>query len=194
MADDEARRQESQGAGLAARREHWRRIYEEHHEVIRCYFTRYVRHRHDVDDLMQTVFLNLMVRGGDVENPRAYLFAAARHELSFYWRRRKRSVLVARIVSGWAGEDADGAERWDRNSDPLIQLGRKEMHTTVDSLIDGLSPALSEALRLRYLDGLRLNAAAARAGCSCLALKKRLERAKRSLTEYLQTGGGILGG
>jgi RNA polymerase sigma factor (sigma-70 family) len=190
MTEDEGRRQDAQGAGLAARREYWRRIYEEHHEVIRCYFTRYVRHRHDIDDLMQTVFLNLMVRGGDVENPRAYLFAVARHELSFYWRRRKKSVLVARIVSGWAGEYADGAERWDRNSNPLIQLSHKEMHATVGSLVDSLSPALSEALRLRYFDGLRLKAAAARAGCSCLALKKRLERAKRSLTEGWQIGGG----
>jgi RNA polymerase sigma factor (sigma-70 family) len=134
---------------------------------------------------MQTVFLNLMVRGGDVQNPRAYLFAVARHELSFYWRRRKRSMLVARIVSDGEGDDDAGAELRDWASDPLIQLSQREMYTTVDSLIDGLSPALNEALRLRYFDGLRLKVAAARAGCSCIALKKRLERAKLSLSECL---------
>jgi RNA polymerase sigma factor (sigma-70 family) len=192
MADDEARRPEPEGAGLRARQEYWRELYEQHHEAIRRYFARHVRHPHDVDDLMQTVFLNLIARGGDLQNPRAYLFAVARHQLSLYWRHRRRSVLVEQIISGGEGEGAAGAGHYDYESDPLEQIGRRETQTVMALMIGSLSAALKDALRVRYIDGLRLNAAATHVGCSRMALKKRLQRAKQSLLESLKVGGSYL--
>jgi len=192
MSEEELRRQESQGCGSTTRQEYWLELYREHHKVIRRYFARHVRRRHDVDDLTQTVFLNVIARGGTVQNPRAYLLVAARHQLSCYWQRRRRSVLLAHTVTGGEGT-AGGIEPCGREGDPLRQLSERETRTTVHSLIDSLTPALSEALRLRYVQGLCLKMAAACAGCSCVALEKRLERARHLLLARWQRGGPAAG-
>jgi RNA polymerase sigma factor (sigma-70 family) len=194
MGDDEERRQASQGSGLTARQEYWLRFYKQYHQDVRRYFARHVKCSHDVDDLIQTVFLNLLAHRGGMQNPHAYLCAAARHQLCSYWRARSRHSLAERVLSRVPDDPACAAELCDRDSDPLHQLGLGEMHQTVAAMIAGLSPALSEALRLRYIDGLKLDAAAACAGCSCFALKKRLARAKRSLGVILRSEGGAWDG
>jgi DNA-directed RNA polymerase specialized sigma24 family protein len=68
------------------------------------------------------------------------------------------------------------------------------MHRAISAMIDGLSPVLSEALRLRYVEGLQPSTAATKAGCSRAALKKRLERAKRLVLECFHAGRGWVGG
>jgi len=178
---------------LTARQEYWLGLYQQYHEEIRRYFAKRVKCSYVVDDLMQMVFLNLIAHRGDLENPHAYLYAVARHQLCFYWRCQNRTVLTEQAWSRQYGEPAAGAEPWDCDSDPLRQLSHQEMYSAVDSMIDALSPALSEALRLRYLDGLRPGTAATLAGCSRMALKKRLARAKRSLQECLRMTGGPVG-
>ncbi len=188
MPDDEGRRREAQGPGLTQQQQYWLGLYKEYHEQIGRYLARRVQCSQDVDDLMQMVFLNLIAHRGDVENPHAYLYAVARHQLSAYWRDKNRSLLVERVLSRCGEDSAGEAAYCDCDSDPLRQLSRQETSSTVDAMIDSLSPALSEALRLRYVDGLPPSAAATRAGCSCITLKKRLERAKRSLLQCLQMG------
>jgi RNA polymerase sigma-70 factor (ECF subfamily) len=193
MSDDEERRPKAQGPGLTARQEYWLGLYQQYHEEIRRYFARRVKCSHDADDLMQMVFLHLIAHRGDLQNPHAYLCAMARHQLSFYWRCRNRSVLTERALLPGNEDSADETVFLDCDSDPLRQLSRQEMYHAVDAMIDSLSPALSEALRLRYVDGLQPRAAATLAGCSRAALKKRLGRAKRSLLGCLRMGGGPVG-
>ncbi len=193
MSEDAKRGEKSQGSGLTARQEYWLALYQQYHEEVRRYFARHVRCSHDVDDLMQMVFLNVITHCGNLQNPHAYLHAMAQHQLSFYWRCRDRSVLMARTLFRGPENSADETVFCDCDSDPLHQLSRQEIHRAISVMIDGLSPVLSEALRLRYVDGLQPRAAATRAGCSRAALKKRLARAKRSLLEYLRIGGGPVG-
>jgi RNA polymerase sigma factor (sigma-70 family) len=194
MSEEAQRGEKSQGSGLTARQEYWLRLYQQYHEEVRRYFARRVTCSHDVDDLMQMVFLNVIAHRGDLQNPHAYLHAMARHQLSFYWRCRSRSVLMERVLFRGPEDSAEETGPCDRDSDPLHQLSHREMHRVIDARIDGLSPALREALRLRYVDGLPPRAAATRAGCSRAALKKRLARAKRLLLECFHTGGGRVDG
>lgn len=193
MSEDEARGPKPQESGFTARQEYWLRLYQQYHQEVRRYLARHVRGSQDVDDLMQMVFLNVIAHEGNLHNPHAYLRAVARHQLSFYWRWRKRSRLIGRVLLGGPENSADGMVFCDCDSDPLHQLSRQEMHRAISAMIGGLSPVLSEALRLRYVDGLQPGTAAIKAGCSRAALKKRLERAKRLLLECFHAGGSWLG-
>jgi len=44
---------------------YWAQVYERCHRRVRAYFARNVRCSHDVDDLVQEVFTNLIARGDD---------------------------------------------------------------------------------------------------------------------------------
>ncbi len=179
---------EAQGSGPTAQQQYWMEFYKEYHQEVAHYFSRHVKCPQDVEDLVQTVFLHLLAHHGDLRNPRGYVHIVARHQLYAYWRRKRVSLSAVPLASG-AGEDyvasvMDGD--WD--SDPLEQLSSREMQEVIASLITCLSPVLAEALRLRFVHGLPLEEAAVRAGCSREALKKRLLRAKQSLTGYLVAG------
>ncbi|MCU0916722.1 MAG: RNA polymerase sigma factor [Planctomycetes bacterium] len=188
MANEEERKLKDQEASERTRRKYCEQLYEQYHEQLQHYLAKRVRNAHDVEDLMQTVFLNLVTHPGDLQNPHAYLFAVAQHALFFYWRCRKRSALAQQILSHSFG----GTAGWGDESDPQKKMSDQEIRAVVHAKVAGLTPALHEALRLRYLDGLRPEAAAARAECSCIALKKRLERAKQALLEGCSIGGDVL--
>ncbi len=113
MSDDEARGHKPQGSGLTARQEYWLRLYQQYHEEVRRYFARRVKCSHDADDLMQMVFLNLIAHEGDLQDPHAYLYAVARHQLFFYWRRRNRSVLMEQALFRGPENSADEAVSCD---------------------------------------------------------------------------------
>lgn len=185
---DEERKPEGREAEMRVRREYCEGLYEQYHEQIQYYFAKRVKNYHDVEDLMQKVFLNLAAHRGDLENPHAYLFAIAQHQLFFYWRCHRRSVLAQQVLSQISEVPVDG----DPELDPQKRMSDQEMYAAVNAMVAELTPALNEALRLRYFEGLKLKAAAGRAGCSCIALGKRLERARQSLLNGWTIAGGPL--
>jgi RNA polymerase sigma factor (sigma-70 family) len=164
-------------------------LYKDHYEQVRRYFAGHVECPQDVEDLVQTVFLNLMANSGDLTNPRRYVQAVARHQLYAYWRHKRAGLDIERILSVRSDNCGADATADDPDSNPLEELSHKEMQQLVGSLISHLSPALAEALRLRFLNDLRPEEAARRAGCSREALKKRLKRAKCCLAGCLAAGG-----
>jgi RNA polymerase sigma factor (sigma-70 family) len=189
MAEEGCGREDGPDFARTARREFWLGLYQQYYEDLRRYLTRQVKCPHDVDDLLQAVFLNLIAHEGPVQNPHAYLFAVARHQVFCHWRWKRRRVLAAQILSSGGGPASAGVGSYDRESDPLRQAGRTETRAAVAAMVADLSPALRDAVRLRYVDGLGLPEAAARAGCSRVALKKRLERAKQFLATLCRPKG-----
>jgi RNA polymerase sigma factor (sigma-70 family) len=179
---------EAQGPGPTAQQQYWMEFYQEYHEEVACYFARHVKCPQDVEDLVQMVFLRLMGHRGDLRNPRGYVHIVARHQLYAYWRRKKTSLPVASKASLPSEDYVASVMEADWDSDPLEQLSSREMQEVMASLMTCLSPVLAEALQLRFVHGLPLDEAAVRAGCSREALKKRLLRAKQSLTGYLMAG------
>ncbi len=71
----------AQGPGPTAQQKYRMQLYQDHYEQVRRYFARHVECPQDVDDLVQTVFLNLMANTGAVRNPRRYVQAVAKHQL-----------------------------------------------------------------------------------------------------------------
>jgi DNA-directed RNA polymerase specialized sigma24 family protein len=166
MSSERRSMREAQGPGPTAQQQYWMEFYQEYHEEVARYFARHVKCPQDVEDLVQMVFLR---------------------QLYAYWRRKKTS-LPASIASAPVEDYAASVMEADWDSDPLEQLSSREMQEVMASLMTCLSPVLAEALQLRFVHGLPLDEAAVRAGCSREALKKRLLRAKQSLTGYLMAG------
>lgn len=182
-----------QGTASAPRREYWAQVYRECYEEVRRYFLRYIKCPHDADDLVQCVFLRVLMYNCSPRYPHTYIHTVARHLLFSYLRHQKRRkhLLTGRAVFDDSSELGEPAPCSDRDSDPLERLSENEMAGIVVSTLSGLSPILAEALRLRFLSGLHLNEAASRAGCSRETLKKRLKRAKQSLIESWSCGEGF---
>lgn len=180
MSDEECGRGDSRRTGDASENVQWMRVYEDYHEEVRRYFARRVRSPHDVDDLVQNVFASLLGRCGHLSHPEVYVRTVAKHKLFAYWRHRRRSLLFVQILSDCDEDSVTGERYCTGESDPLEQLLSQETIRIVHSLIDSLTPALADALRLRFLCGLAIDEAAAQAGCSREALKKRLNRARES--------------
>ena len=63
----------AQGPGPTAQQKYRMQLYQDHYEQVRRYFARHVECPQDVDDLVQTVFLNLMANTGAMRNPRRYV-------------------------------------------------------------------------------------------------------------------------
>jgi len=67
MPDSEPRREQAHGARLTAPQQYWMGVYERCYEELRGCFAQHVRCPHDVDDLVQEVFLSLLAHS---YNPR----------------------------------------------------------------------------------------------------------------------------
>lgn len=91
--------------------------------------------------------------------------------------------MVKRIAPAYWGDRPPCSAHGDPYSNPLGQLERAERQQAVNSMVNYLSPALAETLRLRFIKDLPPAEVAMRTGCSRETLKKRLTRAKRSFAE-----------
>lgn len=180
---DSGRAGEPQRKDSAPENDCWMRLYEDHYEKVKQYFARRVKSPHDVEDLAQNVFTYLLGHCGHLSNPQVYMQIVARNELFAYWRSRKRNVTILFVVADPEGDFIVDAQCTGLESDPLEQLLREETAHAVKSMVAELTPALEEAMRLRFLQGLGIDEAAAQAGCSRETLKKRLKRARRSIIE-----------
>lgn len=173
---------DAQAGGVSPENAYWAGIYEQYHKQVRASFAQSVPCSHDVDDLVQDVFTSLIRRGHILRDPRPYVRAATRHRLWAYWRRRKKSGLMFRYVAPeLLGEDCAGLPDRTYGSNPLRELEKQELERTVRYMMNRLTPALAEVLKLHFIDGLPPSEMAARTGHSREAMKKRLSRAKHSL-------------
>jgi RNA polymerase sigma factor (sigma-70 family) len=173
---------------------YWAAVYLEYYEEVRRYFLRRVRCPQDAEDLAQSVFVRLIASNCSPQYPHMYVWTAARNLLCSYLQWKKRNLHAGQTISDSNDALDPNMVRHDWESDPLEQLSKREVEAVVSSRMRRLSPILSEALRLRFLSGLRLGEAAMRAGCSRETLKKRLKRARQSLTEFVGGEADCCGG
>lgn len=161
----------------------WGRLYEQHYRSLTRFFSQRVPCVHDAEDLVQSVFVSLMMRGEPLQDPETYLWTVARNRLCAYWRRRKQTATVGLPLMLDGARCFAEAACCDYSSDPQALLVRRERRLAVHAMIAHLSPALAQVLHLRFFEGLLPTEAAARAGCERDTLKKRLTRARRSFAE-----------
>ncbi|MDX2675009.1 RNA polymerase sigma factor [Streptomyces sp. NY05-11A] len=151
-------------------------VYRAHYEdVLR--FVRRRAHPMNVDDIVGETFLAAWRRRRELpENPRPWLFGAARNVMLNTDRgMRRQSALVVHIQQSTSAVHHEPADATDH----------------VDSRIDlvaawqSLIPADQEVLALHVWEGLDARDAATVLGCTRAAYAMRLTRAKRRLAGLL---------
>lgn len=145
-----------------------------HEAAVRRYFQRRVP-VHDVDDLVQDVFLSIRQRrqGGEIENVDAYLFTVAAHALSRY--RRKAAQL----------RDDDGAmaalaQIEDPSTPERALMGREEIAVVVRTL-ERLPARTREIFMMHRFSAMTYAAIARHHGISPSAIEKHMTTALRAL-------------
>jgi RNA polymerase sigma-70 factor, ECF subfamily len=156
---------------------HTQRVWIEHHDALRRFIARRLPRSGDVDDVLQTLFLNFHRHFGSGEPPAApaaWLYQAARHAIVDRYRTAARRR-----------EEAVG----DSDALALLEVGqpavRPEEPTPtsaakcVQPLLTRLSATDRDALVLTDLGGATQQEAAVQRGISLPGMKARVQRARR---------------
>jgi RNA polymerase sigma-70 factor (ECF subfamily) len=138
---------------------------------------RYFRRRaapHEIDDLIQEVFIHLQRRRSTepVQDIDRYVFVVAGNVLVRHYRRERRWVL---------GASAHEPEIFDATSPERALLEKEELQSIVRT-ISGLPPRTQEIFVLHRFDALTYSRIAASLGISQKAVEKHMSRALRALT------------
>lgn len=144
------------------------------------YFSRRVRDRGEVEDLIQEVFLRLAKRGrlDDVDKVGGYVFETASSVLMDRLRRRR-----SRFESDH--EAFDGEKHGDVDFSPeRVLLGREALVRATAVLLE-LPERTRVVFVLRRLEGMRYLDIAARLGISVSAVEKHMTRAMAHLVKRL---------
>jgi RNA polymerase sigma-70 factor (ECF subfamily) len=163
----------------AAHGSHTQRAWAEHHQSLKRFIARRLARSTDVDDVLQTLFLNFHRHFGGSEPPaapRAWLYQAARHAIVDRYRaatgQREASVGdlgdLDALAAIDAGQPALGSE------EPTVSAAR-----CVLPLLTRLSATDRDALALTDLGGATQQEAAERRGISVPGMKARVQRARR---------------
>jgi RNA polymerase sigma-70 factor (ECF subfamily) len=142
------------------------------------YFQRRVKNTSEIDDLVQEVFLRLLVRGG-VENMArvgGYVFETASSVLKDRGRRR-----AVRHADAHVPIDAEGDEGVSFSAE-RVHLGQEALRVAALALLE-LPERTRTVFILRVLEGLQYQAVATRLGISVSSVEKHMTRALKHLMD-----------
>ena len=159
-------------------------VWLEFRERLRAFVARRVSNPADVDDLVQSAFLQMHrslagIRTG--ERIHAWLYRTARRAIADYYRSgaRRREVLAGDALDIDALRPGSEAPTEDHAE------ARREVASCLAPVVERLSPADRDAIVSTEIQGLRLADAAARAGVSLSGMKSRVQRARRRLRQAM---------
>jgi RNA polymerase sigma-70 factor, ECF subfamily len=172
---------------------HTQRAWVEHHAALRRFVARRLPRNTDVDDVVQTLFLNFhrhFGRGESPSAPRAWLYQAARHAIVDRYRAATRQHEEA--VGSLEALDALAiVQPAARPEEPTgCTTGATggtgaSVARCIQPLLTCLSATDRDALVLTDLGGATQQEAAMRRGISVPGMKARVQRARRRFREVL---------
>ncbi len=161
----------------ASARDRWRELESE----LRPFVARRVRAPHDVDDVVQDVFLKIQ-RGlpalDDDERFGPWVYRIARHAIVDHLRAAARHPL--------ADDDRLDDEPAETLPDDDDRAAERRLATAVAPFIAMLPSPYREALTLTELEGLTQKEAAELVGISLSGMKSRVQRGRRELKRALE--------
>jgi len=159
----------------------------DHSSIVPLYLRYYARIRHYVlfktdptcaEDLTQDVFMEFCKKNGKsvpVTDSKAYLYGIARKRVAQHFRRKNREPVLIPIED-YTNVPAPGPSDADQE---LVKRIRKLSST--------LPPKTREALRLHYFQGLPIEEAALRSGCTRNTFYQRLYTGIRALRTLIHS-------
>jgi RNA polymerase sigma-70 factor (ECF subfamily) len=157
-------------------------VFEQHHSQVFRAAYRITGNAADAEDVLQTVFLNLMRRNGgrgevDVRDRASYLVRAAVNGAIDVLRSRSRLV----DTEDEPASDAGGREQPSVETEAWHAQRRARLRTA----LAGLAPRSAKIVALRYFEGYGNVEIAALLGTSPSAVAVALHRARRRLAADL---------
>jgi len=144
------------------------------------YFSRRIRDRGEIEDLIQEVFLRLAKRGtlDDIDKVGGYVFETASSVLTDRLRRRRNRFEADH-------EAFDGQQHGDVDFSPeRVLLGREALVHATAALLE-LPERTRMVFVMRRLEGMRYLDIAARLGISVSAVEKHMTRAMAHLVQRM---------
>lgn len=141
------------------------------------------------EDVTQEVFLTLLRGDGRFDAAQgsitSYLYGIARNQIL---KRIEKDRVLVPVGNGQADEDAseDPLESLASNSDPLLDLTRQELVSSVRQAVLGLPAHYREVVVLCDLEEMSYADAAQALGCAVGTVRSRLHRARALLIDRLR--------
>ena len=172
--------------GLAGDRLGVERLVLRHQPAVSRLLWRFVRTRHDLDDLVQETFLRMVraLPSWRAQQPFGHwVLRIATNVGRDYFRRQ--SVRRRWMLDPQASEDSDKTRREaiDENPNPAARAAAND----VKDLLSHLAPDERTILTLHHLEGWDLRDIAQHLGCTHTATKLRAWRARRRLRALLDS-------
>lgn len=161
-------------------------LFQEHHERVFRAAYRVTGNASDAEDVLQTVFLRLARREGDLrigDTSAGYFHRAAVNAGLDLLRARRRSRTVDL-------ENVEGEN--DTPSKELPGQGRLELRDALRAALAGLSPKAAEIFTLRYVEGYGNHEIARMMGASRTTVAVVLHRARHRLRKELSPAEGAV--
>jgi len=148
------------------------RLYRRYEPVIAVFVLRRIGNRHEAEDIIANVFLQMVRRLGRYERReapfRAWLYRIATNEVNRWFRRRRLRRFWGKVpdVAAPGGSGGDEAER-------------------VRAALETLPARFQNVISLRYLEGLSVEEISVVLACSPGTVKSRLDRGRERLRRAL---------
>ena len=139
------------------------------------------------EDVVQETFLSAFKSCGSYDPRygfRTWLWTILLNQCRAHYQRRMRSVPLAPWSNDCEPADVD-AECQQLGGAPLVALLAKERAARLESLLNQLSTAQADALRLRFFGGLKFHEIAAAMRCSLNTAKNRVRCGLVRMAELL---------
>lgn len=160
-------------------------LHNKYYADLERFITSRIGSKSDAQDLSQDIFLELYLNNGDrheYHNAKAYLFGIARHLIANYIRKRTNSPGIIPIETIPESTQISTGKRGMYESFDI-----KGDLANIEILLAGLPPKSREALKLRFIDGLKPKDAAKLINCSVNAFYWRLHEGIRLLKKRYRT-------
>jgi RNA polymerase sigma-70 factor (ECF subfamily) len=170
---------------LAGRTEAFEPLVSPHRQPLLAMAWRLTRDAEDAREIAQEALLRAFRSLGGYDASRSFrnwLFQIAANEARDRWRKRAREKAAFRDVV----ERAPSATAGSAAADPEAGRERQEVRSDILRSLDVLSPREREVLVLRDLEELDVRETARTLGCSAIAVRVHLSKARRKLAEVLR--------
>jgi len=166
-------------------------LYVKYYPHIKYYISSRINSVADAEDLAQDVFVELCKGHGSYngcENTEKYLLGIAKNIIRRYLRNRANSIKTARTDS-ISNVAVIINIRQHRAS--TGQIESQELNKSVEEAIEKLPSKASQALKLRFIDGLSPKEASKKAGCSVNTFYQRVHSGIKAIGKVKKRGLGI---
>lgn len=155
--------------------------YYEYAGELRAYITWKLPRSHDVEDLVQEVFLRACraFKVGKVDHPKAYMYQVANSVICDYYRKAKRQCAPSQDIEEF---NESHTVNHEAPTPEELAIGEETWQTLCTS-IDRLPNKVRQAIMLRRFDDLSYREVAKSMGISVRTVEKHLARALNDLRD-----------